>query len=293
MPLLRPPDMELDLPRLSIATDGSGVRFLTDPALKCACGVLIGFTERTGGLSQPPYDSLNLGRFAGEGEEAACANMRRLMAAVGCADATLINPQQVHGTEMVMVLDGNPEAIAAADAAAQAGADALVVDADGVFALLGFADCVPVIMASPTGACAVAHAGWRGTQGRIVSKVLTTLAELSCAQGAFTDVTEAAAACNVYVGPYIHSECFEVGPDVRALFREGFGDAVCPDAAHVDLGAAIRMDAMRAGARPDRIVDAGVCTACSDDRFFSYRASGGTCGRHGAFAVRKAVDAWA
>lgn len=285
--------MELAFPRLSLATSGSGVRFLTDAALEAACGVRMGFTERAGGLSSGAYASLNLGRFAGEGEAAARANMGRLMEAVGCADAALLNPQQVHGSDMVLVLDAAPETVEAADAAAQAGADALVVDALDVFALLGFADCVPVVMVSPTGAFAVAHAGWRGTRARIVSKVLTALAELSCAEGAFSDVAEAAAACNIYIGPYIHSECFEVSADVHGLFCDEFGDAVCPDASHVDLGAAIRSDAEGAGADARRIADADACTVCNGDRFFSYRASGGVCGRHGAFAVRKAAGSWA
>lgn len=279
--------MELPHPRLSLATSGSGVRFLTDAALEAACGVRMGFTERAGGLSSGPYASLNLGRFAGEGEAAACANMRHLMEEVACADAALINPQQVHGSDAVMVLDGTPDAIAVADAAAQEGADALVVDVPDVFALLGFADCVPVVMASPTGAFAVAHAGWRGAHGRIVSKVLTALADLACAEGAFASPREAAAACNVYIGPYIHAECFQVSADVHVLFQDEFGDAVCPDASHVDLGAVIRADAVGAGADPHRIADVDACTVCNESRFFSYRASGGVCGRHGAFAIRR------
>lgn len=253
----------------------------------------MGFTERGGGLSAPPFDSLNLGRFAGEGEEAARANMRRLMEAAGHPDAVLLNPNQVHGSEVVMVLDDEPETLKAADDAVQAGADAIVVDAPEVFGLLGFADCVPIVMASPTGAFAIAHAGWRGAVARIVSKTLAALAELACASGAFSSPAEAAGACNIYIGPYIHAECFEVGSDTHDLFARGFGDAACPDGSHVCLGAVVRMDAQEAGARPERIVDADVCTACTADRFFSYRASGGKCGRHGAFAVRKAVGPWA
>ena len=36
---------------------------------------------------------------------------------------------------------------------------------------------------------------------------------------------------------------------------------------------------VEAGAARDRIVDAGACTKCAPDRYFCYRASGGTCGR--------------
>lgn len=279
--------MELELPRLSIEADVSGVRFLTDPALEGACGVRMGFTERGGGLSPAPYDSLNLGRFAGEGEDAALANMTHLMTAVGASKAHLINPTQVHGADIVTIKGNDPSDLQAAREAADAGADALVVDAQEVFALLGFADCLPLIMVAPTGAFAVAHSGWRGTYARIASKTLKALGQVLVDEGAFASRECAVGVCNIYVGPYIHGECFEVGPDTYDLFAQEFGDAVLLGEHHVDLGAAVRADLTEAGADPSRIADAGLCTVCNVERFFSYRAENGTCGRHGAFAYRK------
>ena len=279
--------MQLDLPRLSIVEDVSGVRFLTDPALESACGVSIGFTERAGGLSAPPYGSLNLGRFAGEGEDAALANIHRLMDAVGAADMVLINPKQVHGTHIVTASDDAPDAIASVQREAEAGADGVVASVPDAFALLCFADCVPLIMVAPTGDFAVAHSGWRGTHGRIASKALASLASAVVRGGAYGSTQEAAASCNTYIGPYIHQECFQVGEDTRSLFIEEFGESVVDASGNVDLGAAIRADLLAVGASEDRIVDAGLCTVCDVERFFSYRAEEGTCGRHGAFAFRR------
>ncbi len=287
---------ELELPRLSLDEDGSGVRFHTDDALFQATGVRIGFTERAGGFSAAPYDSLNLGRFAGEGESPALRNIHHLMKVVGAPAAHLLNPKQVHGTELVTVLPGDD--VRQAQDAAEAGADGVVVDVADVFALLCFADCAPLIMASPDGAFAVAHAGWRGTHGRIASKTLRALASAvqsqrrrkqsgACGGG----VADIACSINIYLGPYIHAECFEVGEDTRALFEAEFGAVALASERHVDLKAALIEDLVSAGADPERIADAGFCTVCDRDRFYSYRAEGGTCGRHGAFAFRTAPEA--
>ena len=79
-----------------------------------------------------------------------------------------------------------------------------------------------------------------------------------------------------------------MGEDVAARFVERFGAGCLPQEGHVDLGAALAQDLEGIGMRPERIADAGACTACAPDRFYSYRASGGTTGRHGAFAFRRA-----
>lgn len=280
--------MQLDLPRLSVHEDVSGVRFFTDAALEEACGVTMGFTERGGGLSAPPYDSLNLGRFAGEGEEAAVANMHHLMSAVGAEGAVLVNPVQVHGNNIVSFSCAEGAMFEEAYQGSQEGADALLVTVPEVFAVLGFADCVPLIMVHPSGAFAVAHSGWRGTHARIGSKVLIALARTAAGpQADSQDIQREAAEVNIYIGPYIHGECFQVGEDTLALFQEEFGSTVILPERHVDLGAAIRQDLMDHGADPARIADVDACTACNVGRFFSYRAEDGVCGRHGAFAFRK------
>lgn len=273
----------LELPRLSLATCGSGVRFYTDDTLFCETGVRIGFTERGGGFSEESYGSLNLGRFAGEGEEAAMRNIAHLMEQVGAAGAHLLNPKQVHGTDLVTI--DSERDVRSAQMSAEEGADGILVNTPDVFTLLCFADCVPLIMVSPEGAFSVVHAGWRGTYGRIASKALHALADLICQQYG-QDHGSAVRSINIYIGPHIHSECFEVGADTFALFEDEFGEAALVRSDHVDLAGALRLDLLGEGADPDRIVDVDICTVCNVDAFFSYRACSGVCGRHGAFAFR-------
>ena len=251
------------------------VNALTDDALFAACGVRIAFTGRQGGTSQGPYASLNTGAHVDD--DLSCVQRNRAIAleALGFAQAQLIVPNQVHGTNIVRVGQAS-EAPAVAELASQ-GADGVVVEAPGVAALLNFADCLPLIIVAPDGCFAVAHAGWRGAVAGIAGKAVRALV------GAGLDVS----GFNAYIGPHIRSECFETSEEIARQFADEYGEDVLADSRHVSLARAVSVDLMRAGLSQDRIADAGICTVCNHDRFFSYRAAGGVCGRHAAIAVRK------
>lgn len=255
---------------------------LTDDVLYEAVGVRIAFSGREGGVSNPPYDSLNLGSHVGDDPAQVLENRQMLLDSLDAADVSLVVPNQVHGDVLVELTSYDADSISAARARAETGADGLVVAVPQVAALLCFADCVPVIIVSPTGRFAVVHAGWRGAVGGIAGKAVRRLALLD-SDGATPD---AASSYNAYLGPHIRRECFETGEDVRARFVERFGSDVAPDGRHVDLAVAVGHDLVEAGMRRERIADVNVCTSCESEDFFSYRASGGRCGRHGALAVR-------
>lgn len=281
----------LPLPCLERREVGSSLTVLVDEGVRCATGLSVAFTERAGGMSRPPFEGLNLGTHVGDDPAAVAANRAMLFDAFGVEDGQVVTANQVHGCHGVVVR--SPEGVAAARAEAADGADAVLVTAPGVGALLCFADCVPVIIASPTGSFAVVHAGWRGVEASIAPEMARRLAEEESGPGqAFSDAGQALAQYNVYLGPYIHSECFAVGEDVAARFVGRFGRGCLAQEGHVDLGWALVQDLRRAGVSPQRIADAGLCTVCSTDRFFSHRASGGHTGRHGAFACR-AEGRWA
>lgn len=254
----------------------------TDEALFGQCGVRIAFTERTGGFSQGPFASLNIKEESDE-EWAVESNRKALCAALGCSLDSLVIPRQVHGTTLVELLGSSADEVSAARRKADGGCDGIVVSCPGAGALLAFADCLPLVMVAPSGAFAVVHCGWRGTVAGIASKALARLLSLAQCQ---------ASQVNAYIGPYIHEECFEVSGEVAQQFEEAFGAGAgittapnALDKAHVNLGRAVRADLCNAGMDAARIADVDICTACSTDRFFSYRAEGGVTGRHGAFAA--------
>lgn len=279
--------LSLPAPSLEARTLDS-LHILTDDALALKTGVRVAFTGRSGGVSAAPYDGLNLGSHVGDDLSAVNENRRILLRALGAEDARLVMCNQVHGTDLVEIYhDGEGELAAACERAlSPAGADGVVVGLSGVAALLCFADCAPVVIVSPTGRFAVAHAGWRGAVAGIAGKAARTLAARDLACHSFESAEEALAQYNAYIGPHIHEECFETGEDVSARFREAFGETCLTDARHVSLARALEVDLVHAGLVAWRILDSGVCTVCSHEDYFSYRASGGVCGRHGALALR-------
>ncbi|MEC4176399.1 polyphenol oxidase family protein [Adlercreutzia sp. R7] len=274
--------MALPQPTLQ-ARVSAGLSFLTDEPLFRATGVRMGFSRRQGGVSEPPYDGLNLGTHVGDDAAAVAENRVRLQGAAGLGGTALLTLNQVHGNRVLALPERDAAVFSSVTAAAEEGADGVAVAAPGVTALLCFADCTPVIVVSPTGAFAVAHAGWRGALAGIPAEAVQALVALDDQVGAQTSPAD----FNAYIGPHICPSCYECGAELVGRFVDRFGPACAHEGDHLNLEAAVRASLAEAGVACDRIAAAGECTACCDDRYFSYRKSGGCCGRHSAFAGRK------
>ena len=274
----------LPLPALTVRQAGT-LNIITDDALARLTGVRVAFTDSFGGVSKEPYASLNLAGHVGDSADAVRENRCRLMNCLGAGDVPVVVPHQVHGCKLAVISSSDASALDEARRAAASGVDALVVESPDVAALLCFADCVPLVVVSPSGRFAVIHAGWRGVVAGVALKAVEELVALDFADGQSACV--GASAYNVYIGPHIGRECFECGQDVRDRFADRFGAECLFGDDKVDLARALSVDLGRIGIDPARIVDAGICTVCQSERFYSYRASGGTCGRHGALAFRR------
>ena len=284
---------ELPLPVLDALPMGAHrLKVLTDEALAHACGVRIMFTDRSGGVSAGQFSELNLSPDVGDDVLAVERNIQIVREAAHAEAAGLIALEQVHGTRVVTVdasgetggpTDGRPAAGLVQDPMEIAGgcgrqkADGVIVSGLDAAVLLISADCPLVVVVSPSGRFAVLHAGWRGAVAGIAGKVVTRLAHAD----SYTP-----ADFNAYIGPHICTDCFEVGEDVAHRFVEAFGPASVPRERHVDLAQAIATDLANRGMNVSRILDANLCTSCHSHRFFSYRATGGACGRQGVFVVR-------
>lgn len=137
--------------------------------------------------------------------------------------------------------------------------------ADGHFALPGepialavtIADCVPIFMTHPSGAAALLHSGWRGTEAGILDAGLEAFAHAGLPASELT----------VHLGPAICGRCYEVSPGV---YRRLTG-CTTPTPAPVDLRGLI---AARARARSVLAVTVSShCTRCDHARYFSHRAA--------------------
>ncbi|HMF40857.1 MAG TPA: laccase domain-containing protein, partial [Polyangia bacterium] len=116
------------------------------------------FSTRAGGVSAPPFGTLNLGGRWGDAAGNVEENRRRLLRSAG-APVPLYVARQVHGVAVTRVRAGDDQLVVAG-----LEADALMTGDAGVTLGVFVADCIPAILVDPrTGAIAAAHAGWRGT----------------------------------------------------------------------------------------------------------------------------------
>jgi YfiH family protein len=232
------------------STSRNGVPVVTDVAARKR-GWLVGFSSRRGGVSAPPYDTLNLAARGGDRPQDVVENRDRAATAMGFTPHALALARQVHSAGLLEVMAGQ--------AGVLGDADVLVARQPGPVLGILTADCAPVLMIGERG-IAVAHAGWRGLVAGAIEKAVDAIAPVEAA----------------WVGPCIHACCYEVGSEVIAAFR----DAGLPVAAgRVDPEQASAFALARAGV--EHVAAAGVCTSCSPD-YFSYRRDGVT-GRQGAF----------
>jgi YfiH family protein len=226
-------------------------------------GVGVAVTDRHGGVSRPPWASLNLAEHVGDDAPAVAANRQQLTAALDPGIDALVGMQQVHGAEVVVV-DEVP--------AAPPTADALVTRTRGIALLVLVADCTPILLSDRrAGVVAAVHAGRRGLAAGVLPAALTAMERL----GARPDRIYA------LVGPGICPEHYEVPAAMRdevAKAAPGSGTATSSGSPALDIRAGLLRQLHAAGVR--RQVVLPQCTA-EDEQFFSHRRDGVT-GRFGA-----------
>jgi YfiH family protein len=243
-----------------------------------ALGAPHAFTTRAGGVSAPPYDTLNMGRAVGDAPWAVRSNRARVLAALGRLLDHQVEASQVHGAA-VAVVDASHRG------AKMPGADGMATRDPAVVLAVHCADCVPVLLADPAhGAVAAVHTGWRGTAAGASLAAVRAMAE---AFGSRPHELVAA------VGPAIGPCCYEVDAPVAAHFAHwpwhdrvlaaaGRGERDDPEGRwRLDLWEANRLQLESSGLPAASISTAPLCTACHRAIFYSHRRDGLT-GRMGA-----------
>lgn len=244
-------------------------------------GATAAFSTRAGGVSQPPFDGLNLGVFTEDDQGAVMENRRRLAAALGFSPGRVAIGRQVHGAQISV--HAGPQV---PSPFAEPGSPILEVDghvtAEANLALLVFvADCVPIALAGP-GGVAMLHCGWRGLA--FSGRTSLRIAEGNATAGLVADAVAAIGATDAAIGPSIGPCCYEVGDEVRGAFS-GLGDGIAAGRM-LDLPEIARRFLLEAGV--ERIETAGLCTSCEPDLFFSHRRDDGRTGRQAGLVWRNA-----
>ena len=245
--------METLAPALSREQRGP-LEVLTDPGA-AAAGWLVAFTDRHGGTSSAPYDTLNLGSRVGDDPDSVEANRRIVGDALGFDADRLVLAKQIHAADVIEV--------SPCDAGVMGEADVLVTRTPGPVAAILTADCVPVAIAGSDG-MAIAHAGWRGLVAGAVERALAAVGRPIAA----------------WIGPAIRACCYEVGPDVIDAFSQRGLPVAGPD--RVDPPIAARAILERGGLAA--VAMSGDCTH-TDPRYFSYRRDGTTGRQAGIVAL--------
>lgn len=245
-------------------------------------GIQIGFSTRWGGVSQAPYTSMNLGLHVGDKADHVRVNRERWFKEWDSDGSDVTIGEQVHGAQIQWVSAGDAGRGTQSLDTVIPRVDALVTTSS--LALMAFfADCVPVFFYHPKlRAVALAHAGWKGTVGKIVHNTLEQFRQ----QGGNP------ADSWVAIGPSIGPCCYEVDERVMARFQEAFHDtsfmkATKPGHAMLNLWEANQVILREAGVLQENIWVAEVCTACHTDSFFSYRKEGPNTGRMAGWIRRK------
>lgn len=219
-------------------------------------------STRHGGVSRPPYESLNLGLFTDDDPKAVAINRRRFFRDIGAGDMRVAGAYQVHGSEVLEV----------AEPGQFKGYDALITDRPGLLLTVTVADCAPVLLADPQNrAVAAVHAGWRGTVANIAQKAFHAM------KNAFgTDPSD----CYAYIGACISECAFEVDADVADHFDSAYKRWDTEQQKFfIDLKAANCAQLIELGLCAGHIEVSPYCTVENNDTFFSYRKEKGKTGR--------------
>lgn len=229
-----------------------------------------GFSTRPGGVSAPPYDSLNLGPNRGDAPEAVVENARRFCVAVGVDVSGTVLSAQVHETTVRAVTEADRGKGLFRDR--DYTADALITNVRGLSLMVFSADCGNILLwDSRTGAVGAVHAGWRGCAAGILEK---TVLEMGRLYGSRAEDLYAA------IGPCIGQCCFETDEDVPSAMLDALGADAAPYLSrqgakwHVDLKGLNELWLLQAGLDEERIAVSGLCTACRADLFWSHRKMG-------------------
>lgn len=219
-------------------------------------------TTRRGGVSPPPFASLNVGANTSDDPLNIQRNKQILCRRLGIAESSLVSSEQVHGADVLLAVTGGE----------YSGYDAFITKEKDIFLCIFTADCFPVLIYDyAQEVVGAAHAGWKGTAANIAGK---TVAAMKKAFGTSPQN------CCAFIGAGISGSAYEVGKEVACRFEKKYITAISSGNRFLlDLAAANR-DQLIETALPRNAVEVSpFCTVRNNTDFFSYRKDEGCTGR--------------
>ena len=261
------------------------VPYLTYNSLSEISFINHAFSTRLGGVSQGEFSSMNMAFNRGDDPDAVTENYRRICESAGFEFESLTASAQDHHTVVRAVTREN-RGVGIYKPRDMESVDAIMTNETGVTLVTYYADCTPLFFVD-TGnkAIALAHAGWRGTVGRIGEKVIKEMGER---YGTKPENIVAA------IGPAISVCCYEVDLPcaehflaLKDLQTEKFVFPKQDGKFMIDLLETNRQILAAAGVRNENITVSDLCTNCNSDLLWSHRATKGHRGTMSAFLCLK------
>ena len=242
------------------------------------------FSTRLGGVSTGEFDSMNLAFNRGDNPDNVTENYKRLCKSAGFEYENLVASSQDHNT-FVRVVTSENKGVGIYKPKDIQSVDALVTNETGITLVTYYADCTPLFFVDTNKkVIGLAHAGWRGTVGRIGQNVVQKMQEQYGTNPA--DVKAA-------IGPAISVCCYEVDfpcaenflklenvDSSKFVFEKADGKYM------VDLLEANRQILISAGVKSENITVSDVCTNCNSELLWSHRA---TKGKRGTMCAMLAI----
>ncbi|MGI6328461.1 MAG: peptidoglycan editing factor PgeF [Dethiobacteria bacterium] len=247
----------------------NGITYFFSPQWEKYKFISHGFSSRSGGVSEGPFASLNLGYREGDVPGAVTENRRKFLEIFGQKPGSLVCGEQVHGINVHLVeksvfYDYNDQGRVIP------AADALVTTEPGEVLGALSADCLISFFLDPiTPAIGLAHAGWRGTCSGILAGVVDSMCRF---------LGSKAEQLEVFMAPCIGETCYEVGGEVLdfcagSLWKEDivFLPGITPGRPFLDLQKTNFNILQKMGVQPGKIFGNKCCTCCNQHLFYSHR----------------------
>jgi YfiH family protein len=229
--------------------------------------IIHAFSTRIGGVSTPPFDTLNLGLNTDDNPDHIRTNRSRFLKGLQLKDIQLALPRQIHGNRTAIVTVARE----------YADTDALITDKPGIGLTIQVADCLPIFLYDSNRLCiGLVHAGWRGTVNQIA---------LHAVHAMISEYRSNPADIRAFIGPSIGPLCYEVGNEVIPKFKRKYVHD-----GHVNLWQCNQDQLIQAGIPVQQIQISGICTHCHSELFYSHRADGVRTGRMMAVMMIKDQD---
>jgi len=225
-------------------------------------------TTRQGGVSQAPWDSLNLATHVNDNVDDVKKN-RDLLTKHYALPNEPTWLEQVHSNKIVRLTAKNSQQHFKADAA--------YTTEKNIVCCVMTADCLPVLFCNKQATwVASVHAGWKGIANGILKSTLAIYEK---------DLGGNLKDLQVWIGPAISGNAYEVGEEVKAAFIQQdpiLNKAFIPNENNhylLNSSYAAQLQLIECGLDPKQITAPGFCTFNDEQRFYSYRRDGLNTGR--------------